>query len=280
MALTPAQLKGRIKSIAAKNNADARLLMRIYMMDRFLERLSKSEYKDNFVIKGGILVTSMLGVSMRSTMDIDTSMKNLNLSAEDAERIVKEIMRIELDDGVTFHMKKASIIMDEMEYPGIRLELDALMGGMTTPIKIDISTGDVITPEAVEYSYGLLVEERSIRILAYNLETVLGEKLQTILSRGVYNTRMRDFYDVFALLGIYKDQISRPIFAQAFGATCKKRGTDDLAETADRIIETISADSTLAELWERYRKKFSYASEISYNDVIDSTSKLAGLLKQ
>ena len=279
MALTPAQLKGRIKSIAAKNNADARLLMRIYMMDGFLERLSESKYKDNFIIKGGILVTSMLGVAMRATMDIDTSMKNLNLSVEDAQQVVTEIMNIELDDGVTFSLKRVSNIMDEMEYPGVRLELDALMGGMTTPIKIDISTGDVITPEAVEYSYDLLVEQRSIRILAYNLETVLGEKLQTILARGIYNTRMRDFYDVFALLETYKDQISKQTFVQAFGATCKKRGTEELAGKAEQIIETISKDAALREAWEQYRKKFKYASEISYETVIDSTSRLAELLK-
>ena len=190
MALTSAQLKGRIKNIAARNNADARLLMRIYMMDRFLECLSKSKYRENFVIKGGILVTSLLGVSMRSTMDIDAGISNLNLSAEDAERVVEEIMSIKLDDGVSFNLKKTSDIMDEAEYPGVRLELDALMGEMTTPIKIDISTGDVITLEAVEYSYDLLVEGRSIKILAYNLETVLGEKLQTIpntkTDRGSY----------------------------------------------------------------------------------------------
>ena len=279
MALTPAQLKGKIKSIAAKNHADARLLMRIYMMDRFLERLSESRFKDNFVIKGGILVTSMLGVSMRATMDIDASVKNLNLSTEDAERMVEEITSIELDDGVTFNIKKVSAIMDEMEYPGVRLELDALMGGMITPIKIDISTGDAITPEAIEYSYDLLVEKRSIKILAYNLETVLGEKLQTILARGIYNTRMRDFYDVFALLGSYKDQISKRIFVQAFDATCRKRGTEDLFKKAEPIIETISEDSSLGELWEQYRKKFNYASEISYDDVIGSVSELAVLLK-
>ena len=170
MTLTPAQLKGKIKSIAAKNNADARSPMRIYMMDRFLERLALSPYRDNFIIKGGILVASMVGVAMRSTMDIDASIKNLNLSAEDARKTVAEIAAIPLDDGVNFEIKRVSDIMDNFEYPGIRLELDALMGGMVTPIKIDISTGDVITPREIEYSYCLMIENRKINLWAYNLE--------------------------------------------------------------------------------------------------------------
>lgn len=120
MGFTPEQIKGRIKSVAKQNNADARTLMRIYMMERFLERLAQSEYRDNFIIKGGILVTAMIGVAHRSTMDIDTSMKNLNLSAEDALRVVNQVKDIDLDDGVSFEVKDVSNIMDEMEYPGMR----------------------------------------------------------------------------------------------------------------------------------------------------------------
>ena len=207
MALTPAQVKGKIKSIASKNNADARLIMRIYMMDRFLERLALSPYRENFIIKGGILVTSMVGMAMRSTMDIDASIKNLNLSAENARKTVAEIAEIPLDDGVSFEIKRVSDIMDNFEYPGIRLELNALMGGMVTPIKIDISTGDIIIPREVEYSYHLMIEDRKINLWAYNLETVLAEKLQTILARDVFNTRMRDFYDVFMIMKLYGNDI-------------------------------------------------------------------------
>ena len=148
MQLTPEQVKGRIKNVAKENKADARTLMRIYMMERFLERVASSQYKDNFIIKGGMLVTAMVGVALRSTMDIDTSIKNQNLSAEDARRIVDEIKDIDLGDGVTFEVKEVSNIMDEMEYPGIRFTMNAVMGKLVTPMKIDISTGDVITPRA------------------------------------------------------------------------------------------------------------------------------------
>lgn len=196
MGFTPEQIKGRIKSVAKQNNADARTLMRIYMMERFLERLAQSEYRDNFIIKGGILVTAMIGVAHRSTMDIDTSMKNLNLSAEDALRVVNQVKDIDLDDGVSFEVKDVSNIMDEMEYPGIRVTMNANVGRLITPLKIDISTGDVITPRAIEFNYDLLLEDRSISLWSYNLETILAEKLQTVLARGILNTRMRDFYDI------------------------------------------------------------------------------------
>ena len=164
MAFSQEQVKGKIKNIAKENKADARILMRIYMMERFLERVANSAYAENFIIKGGILVTSMVGVSMRSTMDIDTSIRNFNLSEEDAKKVVTEICNIDLQDGVTFVIKEVSSIMDEMEYPGLRLALDAVLGGMVTPIKIDISTGDVITPRAIEYDYKLMLENRSIKL--------------------------------------------------------------------------------------------------------------------
>lgn len=211
MGFTPEQIKGRIKSVAKQNNADARTLMRIYMMERFLERLAQSEYRDNFIIKGGILVTAMIGVAHRSTMDIDTSMKNLNLSAEDALRVVNQVKDIDLDDGVSFEVKDVSNIMDEMEYPGIRVTMNANVGRLITPLKIDISTGDVITPRAIEFNYDLLLEDRSISLWSYNLETILAEKLQTVLARGILNTRMRDFYDIRMLLDTYEDKVNKAV---------------------------------------------------------------------
>ena len=157
---------------------------------------------------------------MRSTMDIDTSIRGFTLSQEEAMRIVKEISEINLEDDVTFRVKSVSGIMDEMDYPGIRLALDACMGIMVTPLKIDISTGDVITPEAVKYDYRLMLEERSIRVWSYNLETILAEKLQTVMSRGVLNTRMRDYYDIYTLMLRYANEINQDILRQAFDATC------------------------------------------------------------
>lgn len=274
MGFTPEQIKGRIKSVAKQNNADARTLMRIYMMERFLERLAQSEYRDNFIIKGGILVTAMIGVVHRSTMDIDTSMKNLNLSAEDALRVVNQVKDIDLDDGVSFDVKDVSNIMDEMEYPGIRVTMNANVGRLITPLKIDISTGDVITPRAIEFNYDLLLEDRSISLWSYNLETILAEKLQTVLARGILNTRMRDFYDIRMLLDTYEDKVNKVVLKDAFAATCKKRGTDHLQEQAEEIIKIIEADEQLQVLWRAYQKKYSYAAEIDYASVINGVRKL------
>lgn len=274
MGFTPEQIKGRIKSVAKQNNADARTLMRIYMMERFLERLAQSEYRDNFIIKGGILVTAMIGVAHRSTMDIDTSMKNLNLSAEDALRVVNQVKDIDLDDGVSFEVKDVSNIMDEMEYPGIRVTMNANVGRLITPLKIDISTGDVITPRAIEFNYDLLLEDRSISLWSYNLETILAEKLQTVLARGILNTRMRDFYDIQMLLDTYEDKVNKAVLKDAFAATCKKRGTDHLQEQAEEIIKIIEANEQLQVLWRAYQKKYSYASDIDYASVISGVRKL------
>ena len=279
MGFTPEQIKGRIKSVAKQNNADARTLMRIYMMERFLERLAQSEYRDNFIIKGGILVTAMIGVVHRSTMDIDTSMKNLNLSAEDALRVVNQVKDIDLDDGVSFDVKDVSNIMDEMEYPGIRVTMNANVGRLITPLKIDISTGDVITPRAIEFNYDLLLEDRSISLWSYNLETILAEKLQTVLARGILNTRMRDFYDIRMLLDTYEDKVNKAVLKDAFAATCKKRGTDHLQEQAEEIIKIIEADEQLQALWRAYQKKYSYAAEIDYASVINGVRKLINWIR-
>ena len=274
MALSESQIKGRIKNIAKSNNADARVLLRIYMMEHFLERLSKSNYSDNFIIKGGILVTSMVGISLRSTMDIDTTIRNFELSKDEAVKIVSDICSIDINDNVTYEIKDVSHIMDDMDYPGIRLTLDASIGKMIVPIKIDISTGDVITPEAIEYEYEVLLENRSIRLWTYNLETILAEKLQTILSRGTLNTRMRDFYDIHILLLRFKNHLNKNIFREAFIATCKKRETTGLLTEGDKIIEIIMTDEGLSKLWTSYQNKYSYAEDISYQSIMESVSWL------
>lgn len=280
MALSAAQVKGRIKNIAKQSGADARMLIRIYMTERFLERVSASEYADNFIIKGGILVTAMLGVAKRSTMDMDTTLRNLNLSEADALRIVREIASIKLDDDVSFQIKDVSGIMDGMEYPGIRIVMDVIMEKMVTPIEIDISTGDVITPSAIEYSYKLMLEDRSISLWSYNLETILAEKLQTVLVRGVLNTRMRDFYDIHSLLAGYAEQINVAVLRKAFHATCEKRQSLQLETYGKEILCEIAEDVELTNLWNSYREKYEYAVGITYDEVIESVVKLHSLVEE
>ena len=279
MKLTPAQLKGRLKNLANQHHADARTLMRLYMMERFLERISASNYRDNFIIKGGILVTSLIGVALRSTMDIDATIKNLNLSDEDIRRIVDEICTIDLQDDVKFQVKQLSRIMDEMDYPGIRVTLNAFLGNMPVPMKIDISTGDVITPREIHHQYKLLLEDRTILLWSYNLETLLSEKLQTVLARGQLNTRMRDFYDLYELSRIYRDKIDTVTLKSAFTATCVKRDIPNLLQDAPQVITKIQQDNNLMVLWKSYQKKYTYATNISYDDIMLSLIQLWELIK-
>lgn len=280
MKLTSAQLKGRLKNLASQHHADARTLMRLYMMERFLERISASTYRDNFIIKGGILVTSLIGVALRSTMDIDTTIKNLNLSDEDIRRIIDEICVIDLQDDVKFQVKQLSRIMDEMDYPGIRVTINAFLGNMPVPMKIDISTGDVITPREIHHQYKLLLEDRFILLWSYNLETLLSEKLQTVLARGLLNTRMRDFYDIYELSRIYWDKIDSATLKSAFTATCAKRDTKDLIQDAHQVITKIQQDDNLMAHWKSYQRKYIYAANISYDDIMLSLTQLWESIRQ
>ena len=217
------------------------------MMERFLERITYSKYKDDFIVKGGILVTSMIGISMRSTMDIDTTIRNFDLTKEETKRIVNEIKDISLDDHIEFILNDVSDIMDNMEYPGIRIHMDA---------ELDISTGDVITPREIRYEYPLLLEDKSIQLWSYNLETILAEKIQTILSRGLLNTRMRDFYDVTTLFDRYNDSINYNDLSLAFDKTCRKRETLSVLEHYEEILCSIREDSTLQNLWKNNCRKY------------------------
>lgn len=243
-------------------------------MERILERVANSRYADDFIIKGGILVTSMVGVSMRSTMDIDTSIRNWNLTEEEARQVIEEVIAVDMADDVDFIVKDVSNIMDDMEYPGIRISLDASIGQMSALLKIDISTGDVITPKAISYEYKLMLEDRSINLWSYNLETILAEKLQTVLARGVLNTRMRDYYDIYTLTKIYKNSIDILVLRDAFAATCKKRDSLGLMNEGENIITIVADDNTLSERWKAYKAKYSYAVDISYDKVIKSIVEL------
>ena len=193
MIKTSRQLKDLIRNVAKGNSGRSQLLIRNYAMERFLDRVALSKYRDNFILKGGMLVSAMVGLDNRATMDIDTTIRNLSLDVEHAEQIVEEIASMELDDNIRFSIKDVSNIMDEAEYGGVRLSLDAFLDTMKIPLKIDISTGDAITPAEITYHYKLMFEQRYISLWAYPLETILAEKIETVLTRTIFNTRLRDF---------------------------------------------------------------------------------------
>ncbi len=199
MIRTSRQLKALVRNMSMGDSAKSQVIIRNYVMERFLERLSLSEYRNNMILKGGILVAALVGLNNRSTLDVDATLKHLPLNEETAKKIVNDIVAIQVDDGISFEIRRVVPIMDEADYPGIRIFLDTMLETMRTPLTIDFSTGDVITPKEVLFPFQLLFEKRSIPIFAYNLETVLSEKIETLLSRGTANTRMRDFYDIHIL---------------------------------------------------------------------------------
>ena len=280
MIKTARQLKDLIRNLSRKKSADAQLLMRNYMMERFLERISLSEYRDKFILKGGMLVAAMVGLDARSTMDLDATVKGANVNVEDIENLISAIVSVPLDDGVKFQLKSISEIMDEAEYPGIRVNMTTTFDGVVTPLKIDISTGDAITPREIRYSFKLMLEDRSIDIWAYNLETVLAEKLETIITRTTTNTRMRDFYDLHILSQLHGQSIVPADLRAALIATARKRGTEKYLADAPAAFDEVEADPNMEKLWRAYQKKFSYAADLSWHTVMESIRSLYELARE
>ena len=267
------QLKDLIRNLSKEVGIEAHVLIRKYMMERFLERVSSSKYNGSFILKGGMLVAAFVGVEARATMDIDTTIKGIPVTMVDMERTITEISNIDLGDNVKFRIKKVLEIMDEAEYSGIRFSMDAVLDGAVIPLKIDISTGDEITPREIAYSYKLMFEDRTIPIMTYPIETVLAEKLETVISRSITNTRMRDFYDIHILLK--SQNIDADILALALERTAKKRGNFNLLENAESVLKAVKSDEDMKRLWDIYQKKFKYAGEYTWDEVIHSVRELS-----
>lgn len=267
---TSKQLKDKVRNSSKGNSDVAKAMIRIFIMERFLERVSLSKYKNNFILKGGMLVASIVGVDMRATMDIDTTVKSLPLNEKDAERIISEICDISIEDRVHFQITSITNIMTDFEYPGIRMMLEATLDRMRQSIKLDISTDDVITPSAVEYQYKLMFEDRTISLLTYNTETLLAEKMQTIFARGIANTRLRDFYDVYEIVKMNREKIDKDILIEAFHATCEKRETIFSKAEMEDILSKIKENEIMAQMWEQFRKKNFFVGDLQWNDVFSS----------
>ena len=276
------QLKDLVRNLSKKKSADAQILMRNYMMERFLERISLSEYKNQFILKGGMLVAAMVGLDARATMDLDATIKGTNVSVEDVEMIISQIISIPLDDGVSFRIKRISEIMEEADYPGVRVSMETKFDGVITPLKIDISTGDIITPREIKYNFNLMLENRTIEVWAYNLETVLAEKLETVISRNVTNTRMRDFYDIDILQKLYGEQLSKDVLWDALVATAKKRETLEQIETEDidEVFDEIQSSSVMENLWKAYQRNYSYSADIPWHTIMKSIRTLYEIISE
>lgn len=272
------RLKGKIKNYAKKNNIAAQVVLQNYMFERFLERLSLSSYREKFVVKGGMLVAAIVGLDVRATMDLDTTLRNLPLTTEQIKIALYEICDLNLNDDVAFELQSVLPIRKDDIYGGYRARINAIYDMIVTPLSIDISTGDVITPSAVKYEFsGIFDETVKITLWGYNLETIMAEKVETILSRGIFTTRPRDFYDVYILGTTQK--YNKEVFKEALKATALHRGTVEKISNMDEILMQISLNSELKSMWEKYQKKFPYAKDISYENIMSVLKDMIDYIK-
>lgn len=271
---TSRQLKDKIKNLSGGNSLKAQTLIRKYVMERFLARVAKSRYQNNFILKGGMLISAIVGEDARSTMDIDTTVQWLPLTNEDIQGIINEIASIDLGDNLTFTLSKTETIRDDFDYPGVRVTLKVIFEKLKETVNIDISTGDEITPSAVQFTYPMMFEQEKIRIWSYNLETLLAEKLQTVLARSVTNTRMRDFYDIYILWNLENDSIDRMLLRDAYKATAHSRNTEGLINDAEQIMEDIAISEHMDMLWDNYKKSNSYVADISWDEVLGTVTDI------
>lgn len=266
-------LKAKIRNLARKKDMSAQVVLQNYMFERFLERLSKSAYKDKFILKGGMLIAALVGIDNRATMDMDATIKNYPIDNDSITKAIKEICNISIDDDVTFTFNSVDAIRDDDAYGGYRVSIVSEYDTIITPMQIDITTGDAITPKEVLYLFKMIFEEGNIGVWAYNIETVLAEKVETILRRGELNTRPRDFYDVYILTKT--QSFGLLVFKEALKSTAAHRETSHIFNDISKRIDEIENSETLKKRWSKYTKDYRYAEDIVYDDIIDALKKLA-----
>lgn len=267
MIKTAQSLKDKSRNIAKEKNITVQEVIQNYMFERIIERLSKSKYKNNFILKGGFLLSSIIGIDTRTTMDIDTSLKGLELNDKKIYNILKEILSIDLGDNVEFQILNSKPIREEDAYGGFKYKILAKLDNLRVNLSIDIATGDKITPREIEYKYKLMFENRTVQIMSYNIETIIAEKLETIISRGVLNSRMKDYYDLYYLFKYKKEDISSKTLERAIENTFSKRNTSK--ENMDKILNEMKENRFLNDLWNSYKKRYDYAKNIKFNEIID-----------
>lgn len=265
-------LKAKIRNLAKEKDISAQVILQNYMFERFLERLSISDYKNNFILKGGMLIAAIVGIDNRSTMDMDATIKNYPITIDSLTRAITEICNIRINDDVNFSFTGIESIRDDDMYGGYRVGIKADYDTIVTPLSIDITTGDIITPKEVFYSFKMIFEEGTIGVWAYNIETVLAEKVETILQRGELNTRPRDFYDIYILANT--QEFDKSVFVKALEKTVKHRKTTHIFNDIQNRINAIESSAILKDRWVKYSKYYSYAEDIAYEDTVNTLKKL------
>lgn len=275
---TPEQLKGTIRSMAAKQNLRAQEVLQMFLFERILERLANSAYKDNFILKGGLLISSMIGINERTTMDMDTTVRGIQMEEDEIIKAVKEILAVNVEDGIVFEYQSIEPIRDEDAYNNFRVHLRAKYGKIDSPMKIDVTTGDIITPAAIRYDFPMLFDEKTVPVMAYTLETVLAEKYETIIRRNIGTTRARDYYDLHTLFRSRKSEVRPEVLKAAVLHTAKKRDSIQDIEDWRDIIKDIREEPQMYLLWDNYIAENKYIGELEFHIVLDTVEEVAKLL--
>ena len=277
MMRSDASLKGKIKTLARKGNLKPQELLQMYLFEHLLMRLEKSGYAETFVLKGGLLISSMTGVARRTTMDMDTTVIGMDMDESTVSRAVAAICAVDVGDGMEYSFERAEPIRENDEYANWRAHLRVRYGKIDAPVKIDITTGDEIVPGRIEYRYPLMFEEGSVRVLSYPLETVLAEKLETVVSRGIANTRGRDYYDIHTLVRLKSDEIDPSALNKAVVATASRRGSLDKLGDYESILGEVKESAMMQDIWSSYVSASPYAAGLDFEEVVDSAIRLAML---
>lgn len=264
------QLKAIINNKAKAAGVSPQLMLQNYMLERLIDRISRSSWRDCVIVKGGMLIGSLIGVDRRTTKDLDTTVRGFTLTHSKAAEVFGEICTIDAGDDLSFELLRTDDIREAAEYPGIRVFLRACYDPLAVPLTVDVTTGDKITPSAIAYEYPFVFDEGSATIVAYPLETVLAEKIETVLARNVATTRIRDFYDIYELWRIRGCSVHRHTLAQALAATCEKRNTWEAVKRREEIIDGMRADDSLRRQWQTYASKHSYAADLSFAETLDA----------
>lgn len=276
---TSEQIKGAIRNISKKTGVNANSLLQMCLFEGILEKISKSKYKNHFILKGGLLISSLIGVEMRSTLDMDTTIRGLPMNEENISKILHEILEINIDADIEYHLVKLERIRIEDLYEDFSATISCRYGKINTNLNIDITTGDIITPKEVQYFYEKILEEGSISILTYTIETIIAEKFETISSRNITTTRARDFYDLYMLYNLYKSKIDKNILKEAITLTSRHRNSYSLVLQYKEIVKLFYQSDSLKNLWMKYVQNNSYAKDISFNDTISIYEEIGSILE-
>ena len=276
---TSEQIKGAIRNISKKTGVNANSLLQMCLFEGILEKISKSKYKNHIILKGGLLISSLIGVEMRSTLDMDTTIRGLPMNEENISKILHEILEITIDADIVYRLIKLERIRKEDLYEDFCATISCRYGKINANLNIDITTGDIITPKEIQYSYEKILEEGNISILTYTIETIIAEKFETISSRNITTTRARDFYDLYMLYKLYKSKIDKNILKEAIILTSQHRNSYSLVLQYKEIVKLFYQSDSLKKLWTKYVQNNSYAKEISFNDTILIYEEIGSILE-